>query len=72
MVRCSGCGIEYSLGRKIFHSCDKDRIEHGVIWCRDRIERSWNCNPITKSNISNGNRTEFITSMKKLIYAIKS
>ncbi|MFX0074889.1 MAG: hypothetical protein ACFE96_05570 [Candidatus Hermodarchaeota archaeon] len=72
MVKCSGCGIEYSLGRKIFHSCDENRIEHGVIWCRDRIERSWNCNPITKSNESDIERTELIAYMKKLIHVVKS
>lgn len=72
MVKCSACGIEYSLGRKIFHSCDEFTIEHGVIWCRNRIERSWNCDPITKSSKSNDERIEFITSMKKLIHAVKS
>jgi len=72
MVKCSGCGIEYSLGRKILHCCDENRIEHGVIWCRERIEQSWNCDPITKSCESDIDRTEIIASMKKLIHAVKS
>ena len=68
MVKCPGCGIEYSLGRKIFHKCDTNTIEHGVIWCKDRPERPWNCNIIDEERIE---RIEFITSMQKLIHAVK-
>ena len=72
MVKCQCCGIEYSLGRKILHCCDQNRIEHGLIWCRDRIERSWNCNPITSVCKPNVEKTEFITNMEKLIPTLKS
>jgi hypothetical protein len=71
MVKCPECGIEYSLGRKIIHSCNKFRIEHGTIWCSDRKELPWNCDPIAKRIESNVERIEFITSMKKLIHAVK-
>ncbi|MFX1380654.1 MAG: Lrp/AsnC family transcriptional regulator [Promethearchaeota archaeon] len=44
MVTCPKCGEEYSLGRKIYHSCCEDfSIEHGVIFNDDRKARSWNC-----------------------------
>ena len=72
MVKCPGCGVEYSLGRKIFHSCDKYQIEHGIIWCKDRIERPWNCNCLEENIKPNIERKELITSMEKLIHAVKS
>ena len=46
MVTCPKCGEEYSLGRKIYHSCDGFSIEHGVIFNDDRENRPWNCHSI--------------------------
>jgi Lrp/AsnC family transcriptional regulator for asnA, asnC and gidA len=43
MVICPKCGEEYSLGRKIYHSCEGFSIEHGVIFNDDRKNRPWNC-----------------------------
>jgi len=43
MVICPKCGEEYSLGRKIYHSCEGGSIEHGVIFNDDRENRPWNC-----------------------------
>jgi Lrp/AsnC family transcriptional regulator for asnA, asnC and gidA len=43
MVTCPKCGEEYSLGRKIYHSCKDFSIEHGIIFNDDRKDRSWNC-----------------------------
>jgi hypothetical protein len=42
--------MEYSLGTRIFHSCDECEITHGVVFGDDRICRSWNCNPIEDYN----------------------
>ena len=50
MVKCPKCGVEYSLGRKIYHSCEGYEICHGIIFEKDRIYRPWNCNPIEKMN----------------------
>lgn len=46
MVTCPKCGEEYSLGRKIFHSCEGYSIEHGVIFNDDRENRPWNCHSL--------------------------
>lgn len=43
MVICPKCGEEYSLGRKIYHSCEEFSIEHGIIFNDDRQDRLWNC-----------------------------
>ncbi|MFX1388737.1 MAG: Lrp/AsnC family transcriptional regulator [Promethearchaeota archaeon] len=43
MVICPKCGEEYSLGRKIYHSCENFSIEHGIIFNDDRKKRPWNC-----------------------------
>ncbi|UCC20670.1 MAG: Lrp/AsnC family transcriptional regulator [Promethearchaeota archaeon] len=43
MVICPNCGEEYSLGRKIYHSCEGYSIEHGIIFNDDRKDRPWNC-----------------------------
>ncbi len=43
MVTCPKCGEEYSLGRKINHSCKGFSIEHGVIFNDDRKNNPWNC-----------------------------
>jgi Lrp/AsnC family transcriptional regulator for asnA, asnC and gidA len=46
MVTCPKCGEEYSLGRKIYHNCGENVIEHGVIFYDDRKNRPWNCHSI--------------------------
>ncbi|MFX1593179.1 MAG: Lrp/AsnC family transcriptional regulator [Promethearchaeota archaeon] len=46
MVTCPKCGEQYSLGRKIYHSCEGGSIEHGVIFNDDRKNRPWNCHSI--------------------------
>lgn len=46
MVTCPKCGEEYSLGRKIYHSCEGYSIEHGVIFNDDRENRPWNCHSL--------------------------
>jgi Lrp/AsnC family transcriptional regulator for asnA, asnC and gidA len=43
IVKCPKCGEEYSLGRKIYHSCEEFSIEHGIIFNDDRKNRPWNC-----------------------------
>ncbi len=48
IVTCPKCGEEYSLGRKIYHSCEGFSIEHGVIFNDDRENRPWNCQSIDK------------------------
>ena len=46
IVTCPKCGEEYSLGRKIYHSCEGYSIGHGVIFNDDRKYRRWNCDSI--------------------------
>lgn len=46
MVTCPKCGEEYSLGRKIYHSCEGYSIEHGVVFNDDRENRPWNCHSL--------------------------
>jgi hypothetical protein len=72
MVKCPGCGIEYSLGRKIYHSCETHEICHGVIRERDRISRQWNCNPIDKYNEPKAENKEYLKTIERLIQVIKS
>jgi Lrp/AsnC family transcriptional regulator for asnA, asnC and gidA len=43
LVTCPKCGEEYSLGRKIYHSCEGYSISHGVVFNDDRKNRHWNC-----------------------------
>lgn len=71
MVKCPGCGIEYSLGRKIFHSCDKNTIYHGVIWSKDRISRPWNCSPIENYNQPKLENKNYLRTIEKLIQVVK-
>ena len=72
MVKCPGCGIEYSLGRKIYHSCETHEIFHGVIWEKERISRKWNCVPIDKYNENKVDNKEYIETIKKLIQVVKT
>ncbi|MFX0081137.1 MAG: hypothetical protein ACFE94_05230 [Candidatus Hodarchaeota archaeon] len=44
MVKCSKCGEEYSLGRKIYHECKEYSIFHGAVCSERCIEHPWNCN----------------------------
>ena len=72
MVKCPECGVEYSLGRKIYHSCVKFEIYHGVIGCNDRTSHPWNCNPIeeyTQPNLENEN---LLKNIERLIQVVKS
>ena len=46
LVKCPKCGMEYSLGTRIYHSCEGYSICHGVVFGDDRVCRPWNCNPI--------------------------
>ena len=50
IVTCPKCGEEYSLGRKIYHSCEGYSIEHGVIFNDDRKNRPWNCESIDETD----------------------
>ncbi|MFX1321279.1 MAG: Lrp/AsnC family transcriptional regulator [Promethearchaeota archaeon] len=50
IVTCPKCGEEYSLGRKIYHSCEGYSIEHGVIFNDDRKNRPWNCVSIDETD----------------------
>ncbi|MHA2392270.1 MAG: hypothetical protein ACXAEX_09865 [Promethearchaeota archaeon] len=51
MVICPECGEEYSLGRKIYHSCCNGfSIYHGIIGLKNSEERPWNCNNNKKPN----------------------
>ena len=50
IVTCPKCGEEYSLGRKIYHSCEGYSIEHGIIFNDDRKNRPWNCESIDETD----------------------
>ena len=50
LVKCPKCGIEYSLGTRIYHSCEEHEICQGVIFGDDRVCRPWNCSPIEDYN----------------------
>ena len=72
MVKCPGCGVEYSLGRKIYHSCTDFEIYHGAVGCNDRISRPWNCNPIEEYNQPKLENEDFLKNIQKLIQVVKS
>jgi Lrp/AsnC family transcriptional regulator for asnA, asnC and gidA len=51
IVKCPKCGEEYSLGRKIYHSCEEGHeITHGVIFGDDRKDRLWNAFSLDKTD----------------------
>jgi len=50
LVKCPKCGMEYSLGTRIYHSCEGYSLCHGVVFGDDRVSRPWNCNPIEEFN----------------------
>jgi Lrp/AsnC family transcriptional regulator for asnA, asnC and gidA len=50
LVTCPKCGEEYSLGRKIYHSCEGFSISHGVVFNDDRENRPWNCISIDETD----------------------
>lgn len=72
IVKCLGCGLEYSLGRKIYHSCETHEICHGVIWEKECISRPWNCIPIEKYNEKEVERKNYLSTIEKLIQVAKS
>lgn len=68
MVVCPNCGEEYSLGRKIYHSCKGFSIYHGAICSENCEDRPWNCSYNEKSNklkIEMSNNTKDIPENKK-------
>jgi len=71
MVKCPGCGDEYSLGRKIYHSCAEFEIFHGVIGCNDRISHMWNCNPIEECNQPMLEKEDLLKNIERLIQVVK-
>jgi hypothetical protein len=72
LVKCPKCGMEYSLGTRIYHFCEEHSICHGVIFGDDRICRSWNCNPIEDFNRPNIKLTLDTTYHdKNIVLAIK-
>jgi hypothetical protein len=71
MVKCPGCGVEYSLGRKIYHSCADFEIFHGVVGCNDRMSRPWNCNPIEEYNQPKLENVGLLKNLEKLIKVLR-
>ena len=71
-VKCPYCGLEYSLGRKIYHSCESHEICHGIIWEKDCVSRPWNCNPIDKYNEPKLEHKDYLNTIEKLIEIVKS
>jgi hypothetical protein len=41
--KCPECGIEYSYGRYICHSCNDSAIFSGVLLNESNTEYAWNC-----------------------------
>ena len=72
MVKCPGCGVEYSLGRKIYHSCAEFEIFHGVMGCNNRISRPWNCNPIEECARPKLENDYLLNNIERLIQVAKS
>jgi len=71
MVKCPMCGFEYSLGRKIYHSCNDFEIFHGALLCNDKICRPWNCLPIEKYNQPKLERVDLLKKVEKLIQVVR-
>ena len=71
-VKCPFCGLEYSLGRKIYHSCESHEICHGIIWEKDCVSRPWNCNPIDKYNEPKLEHKDYLNTIEKLIEIVKN
>lgn len=71
MVKCPKCGFEYSLGTRIYHSCEDYSICHGVIFEKERISRPWNCNPIGEREPLHLEPKKEIKMNEEFIYAIK-
>ncbi|MGV9172294.1 MAG: hypothetical protein ACOC44_04130 [Promethearchaeia archaeon] len=47
-VQCSSCGDRFSLGRKIYHKCEKEKKFYGALFY-ERVEHEWNSNePLLK------------------------
>jgi len=43
MIECPECGVEYSYGRIIFHTCEHNSIPFGKLLGPDFKARKWNC-----------------------------
>jgi hypothetical protein len=43
IIKCSDCGLEYSYGRNLCHTCNFNTIFFGAIFKGDRKEYKWNC-----------------------------
>jgi hypothetical protein len=67
MIKCPKCGEEYSLGRKIYHSCEGFSMYHGALLCGDRIERPWNCGYTTKENNLKLKVLSYLDKIKKAL-----
>jgi len=71
MVICPKCGIEYSLGRKIYHRCNDFSIYHGAVCSENRICRKWNCISIKKSDNLELEINNYLLNDEKYIDAFK-
>jgi hypothetical protein len=67
MVKCSKCGEEYSLGRKIYHECKENSIIHGAICSENCIDRPWNCNSDENNNSLELEITTYLSNNEKYI-----
>jgi hypothetical protein len=43
IIKCPDCGLEYSYGWKLCHTCNTNAIFFGAIFKGDRTEYKWNC-----------------------------
>ncbi len=43
IIKCKNCGIKYSYGRNICHTCGDNTLFFGAIFGEDESERKWNC-----------------------------
>jgi hypothetical protein len=43
MIECPECGVEYSYGRKISHTCNNNSVTFGKIFELEHRGHKWNC-----------------------------
>ena len=43
LIKCSECGLEYSYGRNLCHTCNVNTIFFGALFKGDRKAYKWNC-----------------------------
>lgn len=67
MIKCPECGEEYSLGRKICHTCERFTIYHGALLCGDRKEYPWNCNYVESNNNVKLKVLSYLDKIKKVL-----